>query len=381
MQLTLEGIGKKVGAETWLHDMSLALQPRAVTVLLGATQAGKTSLMRIMAGLDVPSAGRVLVDGRDVTGMPVRERNVAMVYQQFINYPSMTVADNIGSPLKLRGEKNVAERVRSLAARLHIEPFLDRLPAALSGGQQQRVALARALAKNAPLMLLDEPLVNLDYKLREELREELAALFAAGDSTVVYATTEPGEALLLGGYTAVLDAGELLQYGPTAEVFHAPASIRVARAFSDPPMNLIAGEAVNVGVQMCLPPGRPQEGALPRGADVEGVLGARYAGPALQIPLPAAASRALTLGIRASALRVQARPGDVALPGTVELAEISGSDTFVHVATSVGEVVAQLTGVHDFDLGAAITLHLNPTQVYVFDQGGRLLVAPQRGRA
>ena len=381
MQLTLEGIGKKVGAETWLHDMSLALQPRAVTVLLGATQAGKTSLMRIMAGLDVPSAGRVLVDGRDVTGMPVRERNVAMVYQQFINYPSMTVADNIGSPLKLRGEKNVAERVRSLAARLHIEPFLDRLPAALSGGQQQRVALARALAKNAPLMLLDEPLVNLDYKLREELREELTALFAAGDSTVVYATTEPGEALLLGGYTAVLDAGELLQYGPTAEVFHAPASIRVARAFSDPPMNLIAGEAVNVGVQMCLPPGRPQEGALPRGADAEGVLGARYAGPALQIPLPAAASRALTLGIRASALRVQARPGDVALPGTVELAEISGSDTFVHVATSVGEVVAQLTGVHDFDLGAAITLHLNPTQVYVFDQGGRLLVAPQRGRA
>jgi glycerol transport system ATP-binding protein len=381
MQLTLEGIGKKVGAETWLHDMSLALQPRAVTVLLGATQAGKTSLMRIMSGIDVPSAGRVLVDGRDVTGMPVRERNVAMVYQQFINYPSMTVADNIGSPLKLRGEKNVAERVRSLAARLHIEPFLDRLPAALSGGQQQRVALARALAKNAPLMLLDEPLVNLDYQLREELREELAALFAAGDSTVVYATTEPGEALLLGGYTAVLDAGELLQYGPTAEVFHAPASIRVARAFSDPPMNLIAGEAVNVGVQMCLPPGRPQEGALPRGADVEGVLGARYAGTALQIPLPAAASRALTLGIRASALRVQARPGDVALPGTVELAEISGSDTFVHVATSVGEVVAQLTGVHDFDLGAAITLHLNPTQVYVFDQGGRLLVAPQRGRA
>ncbi|MGM9487269.1 ABC transporter ATP-binding protein [Ideonella sp. YS5] len=355
MQLTLEGISKKVGAETWLHDMSLALQPRAVTVLLGATQAGKTSLMRIMAGLDTPSAGRVSVDGSDVTGMPVRERNVAMVYQQFINYPSMTVADNIGSPLKLRGEKNVAERVRALAARLHIEQFLDRLPAALSGGQQQRVALARALAKNAPLMLLDEPLVNLDYKLREELREELAALFAAGDSTVVYATTEPGEALLLGGYTAVLDAGELLQYGPTAEVFHAPASIRVARAFSDPPMNLVAGEAVNVGVQM-------------------------NAGPALQIPLPAAASRALTLGVRASALRVQARPGDVTLPGTVELAEISGSDTFVHVATSVGEVVAQLTGVHDFDLGAPITLHLNPTQVYVFDQGGRLLVAPQRGR-
>ncbi len=355
MQLTLDSISKKVGAETWLHDMSLAPHPGEVTVLLGATQAGKTSLMRIMAGLDVPSAGHVSVDGRDVTGVPVRERNVAMVYQQFINYPSMTVADNIASPLKLRGEKGVAERVRELAAKLHIEMFLDRLPAALSGGQQQRVALARALAKNAPLMLLDEPLVNLDYKLREELREELTQLFASGDSTVVYATTEPGEALLLGGYTAVMDAGELLQYGPTAEVFHAPASIRVARAFSDPPMNLIAGEAASIGVKM-------------------------NAGPDLQIPLPAAASRALTLGVRASALRVQPRPGDVALPGTVELAEISGSDTFVHVATAVGEVVAQLTGVHDFDLGAAITLHLNPSQVYVFDQAGALLVAPQRGR-
>jgi glycerol transport system ATP-binding protein len=356
MQLTLEGIGKKVGAETWLHPMTLVPQPRAVTVLLGATQAGKTSLMRIMAGLDAPSAGRVLVDGKDVTGMPVRERNVAMVYQQFINYPSMSVADNIASPLKLRGEKGVAERVRALAARLHIEQFLDRLPAELSGGQQQRVALARALAKNAPLMLLDEPLVNLDYKLREELREELTQLFAAGDSTVIYATTEPGEALLLGGHTAVLDAGELLQYGPTAEVFHAPASIRVARAFSDPPMNLIAGEAASIGIRM-------------------------NAGPALQVPLPAAASRSLTIGVRASALRVSARPGDVALPGTVELAEISGSDTFVHVATAVGELVAQLTGVHDFDLGTAITLHLNPAQVYVFDQSGALLVAPNRGKA
>lgn len=355
MQLTLEGISKKGGAEDWLYEMSLAPQPGAVTVLLGATQAGKTSLMRIMAGLDAPTRGRVTVDGQDVTGVPVRQRNVSMVYQQFINYPSLKVADNIASPLKLRGEKNVMERVRELAARLHIEQFLDRLPAELSGGQQQRVALARALAKRAPLMLLDEPLVNLDYKLREELRDELTQLFAAGDSTVIYATTEPGEALLLGGYTAVLDAGELLQYGPTAEVFHAPKSLRVARAFSDPPMNLVPAEAASIGVKL-------------------------DAGPELSVPLPAAASKSLTIGVRAGALRVQQRPGDVALPGKVELAEISGSDTFVHVETAVGEVVAQLTGVHFFDLGAGITLYLNPAQVYVFDAEGSLLVAPARPR-
>ena len=357
MELILEGISKKVGAQPWLYEMSLAPQRDAVTVLLGATQAGKTSLMRIMAGLDAPSKGSVRVDGKDVTGLSVRKRNVAMVYQQFINYPSMKVADNIASPLKLRGDKNIDERVRALAAKLHIEMLLDRYPAELSGGQQQRVALARALAKGAPLMLLDEPLVNLDYKLREELREELTQLFAAGDSTVIYATTEPGEALLLGGHTAVLDAGELLQYGPTAVVFHEPKSLRVARAFSDPPMNLIGAEAATLGVQL-------------------------IAGPALSIPLPVVASRSLTgtltVGVRASALRLQARDGDVALPGVVELAEISGSDTFVHLATAAGEVVAQLTGVHFFDMGAPLTLYLSSAQVYVFDATGALLVAPQR---
>ena len=351
MELTLERIEQQVGAETWLYPLDLTLVPLAVTVLLGATQAGKTTLMRVMAGLDAPARGRVLADGNDVTGKPVRERDVAMVYQQFINYPSMTVANNIASPLKLRGDKNVAARVQELAAKLHIDMFLERLPAELSGGQQQRVALARALAKDAPLMLLDEPLVNLDYKLREELRNELSQLFAAGRSTVVYATTEPTEALLLGGYTAVLDAGELLQYGPTAEVFHRPKSIRVARAFSDPPMNLVAGTASEHGI------------ALPGG---------------VTLPLPPSAAAglgAVTVGIRAGALRVVARPGDIALNGTVELAEISGSDTFLHVDTPIGELVAQLTGVHEFDLGSRVALHLDASQAYVFGAGGELLAA------
>ena len=341
MQLTLTGLEHRVGAATHLYPLDLALQPGTVSVLLGATQAGKTTLMRLMAGLDVPSHGHVAVDGRDVTRMPVRQRNVAMVYQQFINYPSMTVFDNIASPLKLRGamaKAAVQQRVLALAEKLHIEPFLKRLPAELSGGQQQRVALARALAKDAPLMLLDEPLVNLDYKLREELRVELSALFDAGSSTVVYATTEPTEALLLGGWTAVMDRGEVLQYGPTAEVFHRPVSIRVARAFSDPPMNLLAGGAPGLGLAGVRPD--------------------------------------TTVGLRASALRVHQRSGDLVLPGTVELAEIAGSDTFVHVDTPAGELVAQLTGVHFFDLGAALTLYLDPAQVYLFGADGALMQAP-----
>ena len=322
MQLSLEGVNKKVGPETWLHSMDIAPRSGAVTVLLGATQAGKTSLMRIMAGLDVPSGGRVLVDGRNVVGTPVRDR----------------------------------QRVQELAEKLHIEMFLDRYPAELSGGQQQRVALARALAKGAPLMLLDEPLVNLDYKLREELRDELTALFAVGSSTVIYATTEPGEALLLGGYTAVMDAGELLQYGPTAEVFHQPKSLRVAKAFSDPPMNLLAANGVTGGVQL-------------------------VGGPLLAINLKDVATQQVTVGIRASSRRVHAGSGsgNVALAGKVELAEISGSDTYVHVSTVVGELVAQLTGVHRFELGAPLTLYVDPALVYLFDSAGALTHAPRRG--
>jgi glycerol transport system ATP-binding protein len=355
MELTLSGIEQRVGASPHLYPLNLKLVPQAVTVLLGATQAGKTTLMRLMAGLDAPTKGRVTVDGVDVTGKPVRERNVAMVYQQFINYPSMTVAENIASPLKLRKEQNIDARVAELAAKLHIDPFLQRLPAELSGGQQQRVALARALAKNAPLMLLDEPLVNLDYKLREELRDELTLLFGNGQSTVVYATTEPTEALLLGGYTAVMDAGELLQYGPTAEVFHRPRSIRVARAFSDPPMNLIAGRSTADGVQL---PG----------------------GVTLALPIPAAQNSSITVGMRAGALRVESRPGDVSLTGEVELAEISGSDTFVHAKTTMGELVAQLPGVHLFTLSQLVSLYFNAADVYVFDAAGELLVAPQPRR-
>ncbi len=352
MQLTLSHISQQVGAVPYLYDMNMSLQPGAVTVLLGTTLSGKTTLMRLMAGLDKPSHGKVLVDGKDVTGMPVRERNVAMVYQQFINYPSMNVFDNIASPMKLRGQSDMKQQVQALAQKLHIDHLLDRLPSQLSGGQQQRVALARALAKAAPLMLLDEPLVNLDYKLREELREELSSLFALGESAVVYATTEPAEALLLGGYTAVLHEGRLLQYGPTPEVFHKPATLGVAKAFSDPPINIIG--AKNQGHHLTL-----------------------ISGAQLPITCPAHAHQSVTVAMRASALKLQGAASDCAIAGIVTLAEISGSDTFVHLESSLGDLVAQLTGVHFFDLGTPLTMYINPAHCFVFDHNEQLLVAAQ----
>ena len=349
--LQLSEVSKSVGADIHLHPMSFALKPNAVTILLGATQAGKTSVMRLMAGLDVPTSGSVLVDGLNVTGVPVRERNVAMVYQQFINYPSLTVYDNIASPLKLRQENNIQEQVQNLAERLHIDPFLQRFPAELSGGQQQRVALARALAKNAPLIFLDEPLVNLDYKLREELREELSQLFATGKSTVVYATTDPSEALLLGGYTAVLKEGRLLQYGPTLEVFRKPASLDVALAFSDPPLNVVSAQAQDGTWQL-------------------------NHGPFLALPQLKIIHTQVTLGIRAAALRVEEKSGDMAISGQVQLAEISGTDTFVHFHCALGEWVMQKTGVHFFELGARLTFYFDPSEAYFFAPDGALLSAP-----
>ena len=185
VSLVLDKVGYKRGGEVYVDDVSLDLAPGSMNVLLGPTLSGKTTLMRLMAGLDRPTAGRLVEDGRDVTGLGVKHRSVAMVYQQFVNYPTLTVYENIASPLRVQGlaGAEIEARVARAAKLMRLEPMLKRTPAQLSGGQQQRTALARALVKQAKLVLLDEPLANLDYKLREELREELPRIFSDRKST------------------------------------------------------------------------------------------------------------------------------------------------------------------------------------------------------
>jgi glycerol transport system ATP-binding protein len=174
MTIEMHNISLRVGAETHIYTTDLSLEAGQFNILLGTTLSGKTTLMRLMAGLEKPTTGELRVNGENVTGIPVQKRSVAMVYQAFINYPSFTVYDNIASPLKVAGlpRNEIDEKVRRFADLLKLTPMLDRLPSELSGGQQQRTALARALVKGAELVLLDEPLANLDYKLREELRDE-----------------------------------------------------------------------------------------------------------------------------------------------------------------------------------------------------------------
>ena len=357
--MQLVDVSFRAGSATWLYPMSLSLK-RGINVLLGATTAGKTTLMRLMAGLEQPSSGRVLVDGQDVTGMPVQKRKLAMVYQQFINYPSLSVFENIASPLRLARQPDavVRERVQMIAETLRLTPFLERRPAELSGGQQQRTALARALAKDAELVLLDEPLVNLDYKLREDLRTELRNLFAQGRATVVYATTEPQEALQLGDETVVLDAGRLVQHGNTLEIFHRPATLAAARAFSDPPLNEI-------------------------GARVDFDAGVAIVRDDLRLPLAAGALSALRdhshdviLGVRAHQFTISPRAGAAAITGRIDLAEISGSETYVHVSHGDLSLVAQLPGVHELTIGERFTLHVDPAHMYCFDANGQLIFAP-----
>ena len=367
MTLTLENVVKTVGAQTHLYPMTLTLQP-GLNVLLGPTLAGKTSLMRLMAGLDQPSGGRVLMNGQDVTGVSVQKRSVAFVYQQFVNYPSFSVYENIASPLRIAGldAGTIRERVNGVAELMHLEPMLKRLPAELSGGQQQRVAIARALVKEAGLLLFDEPLVNLDYKLREELRAEMREIFARRSAVVVYSTTEPFEALTLGGQVAVLSEGRLLQTGSTLEVYHHPSSVRVGQVYSDPPMNLL---------QARLGAGRGQLSG-----------GQEFALPAHMVAL----SGEYWLGVRANHAGLsQNNAGDLQLAAQVDLAELSGSETYLHTtlagAASAGEggaktahSVAQLPGIHSVTPGEGVTLHIDPRRMFAFDMAGALVAAPPR---
>ena len=357
MTLELRHVTKRVRNETHIDDVSLTFAHGTLNILLGPTLSGKTSMMRLMAGLDAPTEGSVFFDGKDVTGVPVRERSVAMVYQQFINYPNLTVYENIASPLRVAGAKkaDLDQRVRETAALLKLTPLLDRKPLELSGGQQQRTALARAIAKQANLVLLDEPLANLDYKLREELREELPRIFSATGAIFVYATTEPLEALLLGGSTATLAQGRVTQFGKTVDVYRRPNSLETARIFSDPPINTLSVKKSGASI-----------------GSSAGHLKLPVSGLFASLP-----DGTYTIGFRPNHLYL-ARPSPEAIGviASVAIAEITGSESFIHVDFAGERWVALAHGVHDLPIGQPVEIYLDPARFFVFDAFGALAAAP-----
>lgn len=356
MSLALKNVCLQVDGQTHIYDTSVELAPGEFNILLGTTLAGKTSLMRLMAGLVQPSRGEVWFNGANVTGMPVQKRNVSMVYQQFINYPNMSVFDNIASPLKLSGHDRaeIRRRVESVAKMLRLKPLLDRRPAELSGGQQQRCAMARALVKDSDLVLLDEPLANLDYKLREELREELPRLFATRERTVVYATTEPSEALLLGGHTAAMHEGRITQFGPTSEIYRHPADQLTASVFSDPPIN-------------CIPVRKRGDRFVVAGGVTEWSAPAAY--------------RGLSDGDYEFAVRPHhVHPaGEMAdgtfVEGKVHVSEISGSESIIHFDLDDRPWVSLTHGVHAFGVGEQVRFCVDVAHSMLFSTQGDLVAA------
>jgi len=361
MTLELRKVTKSVGGSVHIHETNLTLEEGTFNVLLGTTLSGKTTLMQLMAGLDRPSSGEIWFRGKNVTGIAVQQRNVSMVYQQFINYPHLTVYENIASPLRVIGVDNakIKERVGKVAELLRLVPMLQRKPAELSGGQQQRTAIARALVKDSDIILLDEPLANLDYKLREELRDELPRLFHDRHCIVAYATTEPVEALLFGGNTATLHEGRVTQFGPTAAIYRQPTDLLSAQVFSDPPINTAPIIKANGRIQLDDGTNWPTPPSIASAPD----------GP-------------YTLAIRAHHITPAPQDGGaVTVDGRVLVAELSGSESVLHFDRGGRTWISQSHGVHPYEVGQTAKLYVDVGRSFLFGPDGRLVGNVVGGRA
>ena len=358
MALELKNVTRRAGTDVHIHPTDLTFEPGSFNILLGTTLAGKTTLMQMMAGLEKPSSGEVWFNGRNVIGVAVQKRNVSMVYQQFINYPNMSVFDNIASPLRVAGlpAQEVRTRVGEMADLMHISALLDRRPSELSGGQQQRTAMARALVKDSDLILLDEPLANLDFKLREELRDELPKLFAERNCVVVYATTEPTEALLLGGKTAAMHEGRVVDFGPASELYRHPSGLTSAMVFSEPPINLASASVKSGWVRLDEWVSWQAEKALADGA--------------------------YTIGIRphhVSPVRQSGKP--VVIEGKVKVAELTGSESIIHFQAHGHPWVSLSHGVHPIETGRYARFYADMSRCFYFDEDGRLVDPAPAGKA
>ncbi|MEM7642243.1 MAG: sn-glycerol-3-phosphate ABC transporter ATP-binding protein UgpC [Pseudomonadota bacterium] len=361
--VTLDGVVKRYGAVQVVHDIDLDVSPQEFVVLVGPSGCGKSTTLRMIAGLEEISDGTVSIDGRMVNRIAPKDRDVAMVFQNYALYPHLSVADNIAFGLKIRRmpKDEVASSVEEAAGILGLTPYLERRPADLSGGQRQRVAMGRAIVRRPKVFLFDEPLSNLDAKLRTAMRAEIKRLHKRLGATSIYVTHDQVEAMTLADRIVVMHDGRIEQVGTPMELFLNPANIFVASFLGSPPMNMI-------------------DAVIEAGADGPEAV---FAGQRLRLdPLPGlrgAAGRNVTLGIRPEYATLDpAHPNRVAV--TLELVETLGSEALLH--TSLGEVpivlkaetrgaVGHLSGVDSFAI--------EPGMIKVFDtETGRALQGQTR---
>ncbi len=355
--LEVRDLNKQFGKNLVLEDVELDAEPGEIVALVGPSAAGKSTLLRIVAGIEKPSSGTVAIDDRDVTETPSWKRNVAMAFESYVLYPNRTVFENIAFPLRKerserRGESAAIERqVREIAEVLEIGPLLDRLPHALSGGQRQRVALGRALVRDADVYLLDEPISHLDAKLRHWLRGELRRRLREKGTPTVWATPDGAEAMAVGDRLALIVRGRIVQTGTAEAIYARPATARVAEIVGDPPMNLVPVE--------------------PRAGGIE-IDGSETVLPLRDVPQIAAGAY---VGVRARDLRIVEEPAATTMRATVVVTEPGTKRSLITVR--IGRNTIRIVGgaSETFRTGDEILVDWGGAHVFLFEGAERVLTA------
>ncbi|WP_280433723.1 ABC transporter ATP-binding protein [Nocardia brasiliensis] len=357
-RLRIDKASKQFGATYAVREVSLDIADGEFLVLLGPSGCGKSTLLRMIAGLEDPTGGRIMLDDTDITHRAPQQRDLAMVFQSYALYPHLTVAKNIGFPLRARRtpRARIAERVAEVAAVLGLDELLRRRPAALSGGQRQRVALARAMVRDPGAFLMDEPLSNLDAKLRSATRAELIALHRRLGATFLYVTHDQVEAMTMADRIALLNAGQVEQLGTPTELYDQPRSTFVAGFLGAPPMNLFPGVVTERRGRLYL---------VAEGIDAELPFTAASFGDDIEV----------TAGIRPEQLRLDAAAMDIR--GRVHMVENLGSEELVHFGTGEHTLCARAPRPVGVQAGDSIGLRVDPAHIHLFEPASGLRMSWQ----
>ena len=348
-EVQLRGIRKQYEgvARPVIPDLDLTIPTRQMAVLVGPSGCGKSTTLRMVAGLEEPTGGTISIDGRDVTHVAPAERDIAMVFQSYALYPHMTVFENMAFGLRIKhvAESEIQRRVKDVARSLGLEDYLDRRPKALSGGQKQRVAIGRAVVRQPKVFLFDEPLSNLDAKLRGEMRREIARIHAGSTATSMYVTHDQIEAMTLADMIVVLKDGIVQQIGTPVEIYEKPANRFVAGFFGTPSMNFLAAALTATGA---------------RGAGFELALSERTL-------RPADATDKITIGVRPERLSLVDHGNDVALAGQVAMREVLGAEVVLHVESAAGPLTVRTEAGSAPRPGDQVKVWLDPRSIHLFD--------------